>query len=356
MARILIKGGRVWDGERFFFADVAVEGDKVSKIEPDISEEAELVFDAEGKTVSAGLVDIHTHMKGISSDLFGINADSATLPFGVTAAADASSFKGDKSVLDAFGVKTVAFLCSSIKDNKAGFENALKMREKYGDKVVGIKAYFDRTDGGVYSIEPMKEIVTFAEENGLRVMVHSSNPPVPMWELLSVLRKGDILTHAYHGGENNVSDDGFLSLMEARSRGVVVDAGFAGYVHTDFKVFGDAITAGATPDVISTDITKCSAYKRGGRYGLPMCMGIARYLGMAEEDIFRAVTSNAARALGRENEWGCLKVGGAADIAVLEYVKGEEFDMTDKAGNSIKSDKSYRSILTVLDGEIVYRR
>ena len=38
-------------------------------------------------------------------------------------------------------------------------------------------------------------------------------------------------------------------------------------------------------DTISTDITKFSAYKRGGRYGLPMCMGIAKVSGMSEEDI-----------------------------------------------------------------------
>ena len=32
MARILIKGGRVWDGEQFLHADILTAGDKIIKI------------------------------------------------------------------------------------------------------------------------------------------------------------------------------------------------------------------------------------------------------------------------------------------------------------------------------------
>ena len=185
-------------------------------------------------------------------------------------------------------------------------------------------------------------------------MVHSSNSPVPMGELLEALRAGDILTHAYHGGKNNVSEDGYECIKEAKRCGVIIDAGFAGHVNTDFKVFGEAVHCGAIPDVISTDITKFSAYTRGGRYGMTMCMNIARTLGMQEEDIFRAVTSNPAKALGKESEWGYLQVGRIADIAVLDYTD-EGFDLTDKAGNHIESQKGYRCVLTVSDGQVVYR-
>ena len=185
-------------------------------------------------------------------------------------------------------------------------------------------------------------------------MVHSSNSPVHMAELLGALRKGDILTHAYHGGKNNVSEDGFECIKSAKSRGVIIDAGLAGYVHTDFKVFEDAISCGAVPDVISTDITRFSAYKRGGRYGMTMCMSIAKHLGMSEEDIFRAVTSAPAKALGKENEWGHLRVGRCADLAVFDYTN-EGFDLTDKAGNSIRSEVGYRCVLTVSNGEVVYK-
>ncbi len=354
MAKILCKGGRVFDGEKFFFADVLTEGNKISKIEENISSSAEFVYDCTGKTVCPGLVDIHTHFEGISSLQFGINAEAACIPFGVTAALDASGCRGDKALLDSFLVKNKVFLCSEISDNKASFENALQMWERYGERVFGIKLYFDTAFGQVRDITPLVQTVAFARENGLKVMLHSSNPPVSMQELLSALGEGDILTHAYHGGKNNVSDDGFECIKKAKSRGVVIDAGMAGFVHTDFAVFRDAIAAGAAPDVISTDITRSSAYKRGGRYGLTMCMSIARDLGMSEEAVFRAVSSDAARAVNMQNEWGSLAVGRCADIAVIDYCD-EGYDMTNRFGNRVKSDKGYRCSLTVADGEVVYR-
>ena len=41
MAKILIKGGRVWDGERSFYADLLTDGDRIAKIEQNITDDAE---------------------------------------------------------------------------------------------------------------------------------------------------------------------------------------------------------------------------------------------------------------------------------------------------------------------------
>jgi len=354
MSKILIKNGKVWDGEKFIFADILTDNEKISRIEDGIKEYADFVFDASGKIVSAGLVDIHVHMKGISTDRFGIHPELSCIPFGVTAAADAGGGNGDKALLDSFLLKNMVFVGVSFKNNKACFDYTEKLLERYGEKTVGIKVYFDTSVSEVTDIKPLCEAVEFAEKRNLAVMVHSSNSPVPMSELLSVLRKGDILTHAYHGGKNNVSEDGFEYIKSARKRGVIIDAGLAGHVHTDFKVFEDAISCGAYPDTISTDITKLSAYKRGGRYGMTMCMSIAKHLGMKEEEIFRSVTSTPAKVLGKENEWGYLSVGRCADISVFDYTN-EGFDLTDKAGNHVVSKEGYKCVLTVADGEVVFK-
>lgn len=353
MGRILIKNGRVWNGDEFLYADILTDGETIVKIEPHISEEAEFVYDASGKTVSAGLVDAHVHMRGVSNKKFGIQAEMSCFPFGVTAAADAGGGYGDKALLDSFMLKSTVFVTVGFRDNKACFDSTEKKIEKYGEKVVGVKVYFDTHESDIQDIKPLCEVVEFAKKKNLIIMVHSSNSPVSMRELIATLRKGDILTHAYHGGENNVSEDGFECIKAAKARGVIIDAGFAGHVHTDFRVFKDAIYCGAVPDTISTDITRFSAYTRGGRYGMTMCMNIAKTLGMREEDVFEAVTSSPAKALGKDNEWGYLKIGRAADIAVFDYTN-EGFDLTDKAGNRIKSDKGYRCVLTVSDGQVVF--
>ena len=354
MAKILIKNGRVWDGARFFHADVLTEGEWIAKIEPNIADSAETVYDAFGKTVSVGLVDAHVHMRGISIDKFGTQAELGCFPFGVTAAADASAEQGDGALLSSFLVKNVAFAKVDFKNNRADFTKTEEALRRLGERAVGVKVYFDTNISEVRDTAPLRQACDFAHQRGLLVMVHSSHAPVPMKELLEVLHKGDILTHAFHGGENSAAEDDFQSLFEAKARGVVIDAGFAGHIHTDFDVFFRAIEKGFIPELISTDLTKRSAYTRGGRYGMTLCMSLAKHAGMREENIFSAVTSHPAKALGKSDEWGTLAVGRRADLTVLEY-SDEGFQYTDKVGHHVESREGYRCLLTVADGQIVYK-
>ena len=354
MATILIKNGRVWDGERFLRADVLTAGDIIAKIEPDISAPADFVFDAEGMTVSAGLVDLHAHLRVTPDDVYGIQAEMSCFPFGVTAAADAGRIEGERVVMDSFMLKNLVFVSACIKNDRVEPERTLEALRRFGDKVAGIKVYFDTDTGEVKSIAPLKEVCELARSLGLRVMVHCTGSPTPMSEVLGVLREGDILTHAFHGGIGNAGEDDFESMRAAQARGVIIDAGMAGHVHTDFEVMRRAIESGVIPNTVSTDITKLSAYMRGGRYGMTACMSISRLLGLSEESIFRAVTAAPAEALGKGDEWGRLAVGRRADIAVLNYTD-EGFDLTDKAGNRIHSTEGYRCALTVSDGQVVFR-
>ena len=87
---------------------------------------------------------------------------------------------------------------------------------------------------------------------------------------------------------------------------------------------------------------------------MTLCMSLARQMGMEEEALFKAVTSTPAKVLGKEQEWGALEVGRCADLAVLDYTD-EGFDLTDEAGNRAQSDRGYRCVLTVADGQVVYR-
>lgn len=354
MAKILIKNGRVWNGERFFLADVLTDGAEICAIGAQITDRADYVYDATGQTVSAGLVDAHTHLWGISTDRFGTPAQTSCFPFGVTAAADASGEQGDGALLDAMLLHTAVFAKARICNNRADFSKTEQRLALFGERAVGIKVYFDSQMSDVTDETPLREICEFAHSRGLCVMVHCANSPVPMARILHTLGKGDILTHAFHGGAHTAAEDGFAAMREAQERGVWIDVGFAGHVHTDFAVLQGALRQGIVPDLISTDITRFSAYTRGGRYGMTMCMSIAAQLGMGEADIFKAVTINPSKALGRETAWGGLRVGGTADIAVLAQTN-EGFDLTDRAGNRVRSDSGYRCVLTVVNGQIVYR-
>ena len=354
MAKILIKNGRIWDGEKFYYADVLTNGKLIEKIETNMTDDANYIYDAKGKIVSAGLVDTHTHLLVHPDDEYGIQAEMSCFPFGVTAAADAGRKIGNPEVLDYFMLKNVVFISTSIYNDSVDFIELDKLIKRFGSRVVGVKVYYDTYVSQVTNIKILSEVCSFAQERGLRVMVHCSNSPTSMKSILQTLNPGDILTHVYHGGVNSGLDDNFLCVKEAQKRGVVIDSGFAGHVHTNFKVLRKAIEASALPDTISTDITKNSAYMRGGRFGMGMCMSIAKIAGMKEEDIFKAVTSTPAKVLGQEANWGYLKVGRVADISVFDYTN-EAFSLTDNEGNCIESEEGYRCVLTISDGQIVFR-
>lgn len=72
---IILRNGRIWDGEKFFDGSVAIEDGQISQI-GEIHGKAELEFDAAGKIISAELVDIHTHLRGVSCAGFGVNGES----------------------------------------------------------------------------------------------------------------------------------------------------------------------------------------------------------------------------------------------------------------------------------------
>lgn len=354
MAAIQIKNGRIWDGNQFLNGDIRIDNGIIEKIGVIPEDPKAFTYDAAGYTVMPGLVDTHVHFTGTEADRYGINPEMSCIPFGVTAAADAGGAHANRELAERYLVKNVTFVTVPMVDNQPDFAPTEKKLALYRDNVIGLKVYFDTNNTPVRDITPLRQVCDYAQKRGLLVMVHCSNSPVPMAEILETLNPGDILTHAFHGGVHTAAEDNFAAMKRAKQRGVVIDAGFAGHIHTGLEVFCSAVKAGVYPDTISTDITRASAYMRGGRYGMTVCMSMARTAGMDEEAIFRAVTTTPAKALKKEGQWGVLREGSCADIAVLDYTN-EGFELTDRFGGSLKSDRGYRCKLTIVNGEIVWR-
>lgn len=350
----LIKNGRIFDGEKFFEADILTQDGVILKIAPGIEETVSYTFDAQGLLVAPGLIDSHVHMRGPEKDRYGIQPELSNIPFGVTAVADAGGAHANGELVSNYLLKNVTFIRASIRQNKADFTVTERKLALYGDQAIGLKVYFDDENPEILDISPLETICAYARERGMKVMVHCADSPTPMAQILETLAPGDILTHAFHGGRSTAAEDDFASMAAAQKRGIIIDTGFAGNVHTDFGIFRAAIAKGILPDSISTDITRASAYKRGGRYGMTMAMSMARTAGMTEEQVLRAVTVNPARALGKEGQWGVLKEGGCADLCVLEYAD-HGYSLTDRAGNTLEDTKGYRCKLTMADGVIVWR-
>ena len=67
---LVVRGGTIVTPSGFFLADLAVEGGRISAIEPDLTplaSSAREVVDASGLLVLPGMVDVHTHTR-VASD------------------------------------------------------------------------------------------------------------------------------------------------------------------------------------------------------------------------------------------------------------------------------------------------
>lgn len=342
MQGLLIANGRVFDGEKFVQGDVLVNGGIVEKIGKDLT--ADRVFDAAGMVVLPGLVDVHLHIKGISSPAWSVDAEKGCFPFGVTAAADASASQGDRERLEKLPVKNGVFVVAGTKE-PFSFDTVLQRLQRYGERVLGIKVLYDcKMNPALTDAEKLIAIRDFARKRNLPLTVHTANSPVSMDALLSVLETGDIATHVFCGGENSAADDDFTCLKKAQARGVLLDSCICAGEHANFEIYRKSIAAGIYPDLIGTDLADeiaCCGY------GLTACMTVARVLGMPEEAVFRAVTGNAGKALHRP--WGRLQEGGPADLAVLQWAQ-TPMALSDSSGNRLESEHSYRCHLTVSDG------
>ncbi len=351
----LIKNGRLWTGTEFKEGNVLIEKDTIVSLDAPADTDADFVYDAEGRIVSTGLLDIHTHLYKVSTDMFGFPAELCCAPFGATATVDGGAEFSDKAYLDTMMVKARVFAITDITEQGMDFTRTEQVLAAYGDAAIGIKLYYDARGNQAVTHQHLEEVCAFARAHGVKVMVHCNHSPTSMLDIIETLSAGDILTHIYHGDENPITADAFAAHKLAKEKGVILDTGNAGRVHTNFAVLREAIAGGYLPDTISSDLTCGSAFNRGGRYGLTLCMSMQRTAGMTEEQVLRAVTYDAAKAVGMESECGTLAVGRKADIAVLGY-EYDPFSFTDTDGNTLADENGYVCYLTVANGQILYRR
>src|SRR5499425_1317937 len=190
------------------------------------------------------------------------------------------------------------------------------------DLIVGVKVRVGRNAGGASGIAPLDIALEVAEEVGLPVMAHLDNPPPSRLEVLSRLRRGDILTHCFRPFPNApVQPDGQVreEVQEARRRGVVFDIGH-GSGSFGFRTAEAMLTAGFLPDAISSDVHAISI--KGPAFDQLVTMSKFLCLGMQLVDVVRASTAAPAAALGRA-DIGRLEAGSVGDAAGIELADGE---------------------------------
>ena len=380
MARyqIIVANGTVIDPENGLHgrADVAVAGGRIEKI-GDCGSDATMFVDAEGCLVTPGLIDHHAHLWPLAK--IGIPAEAMCFSSGVTTAVDAGSsgaatFEGYVPFIEHSKLTVKAYLnvCRSGLDSlpaetedvdPAHFDRDGIRRtfEKHGRHLLGLKIRTSAEIVGEQGYAPLGATAALARELGLNFMVHCTNPPGEMDELLGHLQKGDVLTHMYmNKGSRITDDDGKVkeSAKDARRRGVLFEAADA-RAHFSFQVSEPAIRQGFLPDIIATDLTRLSMNLRPTSFS--MANQLAKYsaLGIGIDDLIARCTSVPARAMGLQGKAGCLTPGAWGDLAVFRPVKCDaEFGdrpYADPTATFRRGDMRLRPLLTVKKGEAVFR-
>lgn len=357
MADLILTGGRLIDpaNGRDEIADIAFADGKVSAVGRDLPRGGAKTLDAAGKLVVPGLIDLHTHVYWGGTSL-GVDAAAVARISGTTTFVDAGSsgpgnFHGFRRhviepspvrilpILNVSHAGIFAFSATVMVGECADLRlldprDCVRVINANRDLIVGVKVRVGRTAGGNSGIAPLDIALEVADEVGLPVMAHLDHPPPSRLEVLSRLRRGDIITHCFRPFPNApVAPDGRVreEIAAARERGVVFDIGHGGGSF-GFRTAEAMLAAGFLPDVISSDAHALSI--NGPAFDQITTMSKLLSLGMALGEVIRAGTAAPAAALGRP-DLGHLGVGAVGDASVLDLAEGE-FDYRDVLGETRK--------------------
>jgi dihydroorotase len=369
---LILRGGRVIDPSQGVdeVMDVGFAGGKVAKIGINLPAQSGTdVREVSGRLVTAGLIDLHTHVYWGGTSL-GIDAEDFCRKSGVTTCIDTGSagpgnFAGfRKHVIERSAVRILAYLHVSFagiyafsKTVMVGESEELRLlapadavavAEANRDVIIGIKVRVGLHASGRSGTAPLDIALQAANQTGLPLMCHIDAPPPSYEEVLERLRPGDVLTHAFRPFPNAPVDpqgrvkDGVL---RARARGVRFDIGH-GKGSFAFKTARAMLANGFLPDTISSDIHALCidgpAYDQVTTLSKFLCMG------MPLNDVIAATTANAAMAL-RRPELGTLKPGSVGDATILSIKEGA-FDYVDVVGEHMTGDRRIVSEGVVIAG------
>ena len=376
---LLLTGGEVIDPSAGLrgVMDLGISAGKIAAVGPNLdATQARKTISAKGRLVTAGLVYIHAHVFVNAHDMGGCT-DHFCRASGVTTMCDAgstgsSNFAGLRHMLDkevrtrvrAFvNLSAIGITGTSRGGELSHFpyadpEGCARTVLENPDLAIGVKLRFGPGLVWEYSAEPVKMARRTAQMAGdVPMMMHITDSPVPLPDLIEHMKPGDIVTHCYHGRAHGImgQEKQFLlpQVVEAQKAGIIFDCAH-GRNHFNFRMIERALDQGFLPDTISTDLTMTSATK-GPVWDLPTTMTKLLHFGLPLEEIIRRSTSSPAKIMGYEGTVGTLKPGANADVSVFELRDGN-FELRDSDGDTITAKRRLLAQLVLKDGRVWYER
>lgn len=370
---LILRGARVIDPSQNLdrVTDVRFTNGRVAAIGDQLAAGAGTeVRELGGKIVTPGLIDLHTHVywggTSIGVDAVALARSSATATFvdaGTAGPANMMGFR--KHIIEpalpvrilplinlsfpgifAFSPTVMVGECEDLR--LLDMKECVRVAREHADLIIGVKVRVGRSASGASGIAPMEMALEVAEELGLPLMAHLDHPPPSRLDVMSRLRRGDILTHCFRPFPNAPSTPGGgvrPEVAAARERGVIFDIGH-GAGSCGFGTSRAMLAAGFKPDVISSDVHILSI--DGPVFDLLHTLAKFHVLGMSLPEVVACATVNAARAI-RRPDLGTLKPGAVGEASIFE-VLDTPTQYRDVVGEVIESSIAFKARGLVLDG------
>ncbi|TCL72375.1 dihydroorotase [Hydrogenispora ethanolica] len=318
--------------------------------------------------LSPGWIDFHTHVyHGVTS--LGVNPDAIGINRGVHLLIDAGSAGAEtvegfiRYVAPCYKTKIKAFLNISTIGLTTMREYAdirnidpdktAAAIERYRDFLCGVKV---RSSGIIVEdkgLLPFKNAIRAAEKAGVPIMVHMGETPPANADNLALFRKGDILSHCFHGkNEPLFGPDGapIPEMAQAMERGIVLDVAH-GAASMDRNVARQVLRRGYRDFIISTDLHIRNV--NGPVYSLAHTMTKFLALGMDLPEVIAAVTFRPAQALGIKDWCRLDHPIRRATLFRVRDRKPEDPILMDAMKNVIDAEKAIEPTGLIYEGELV---
>ena len=372
---LVLTGGRVIDPSQSIdrVTDVAFQGGKVVAVGDGLAAQAATVEHVEGKIVTPGLIDLHTHTYwggtslGVDPVILGKGGCTTVVDTGSAGPGNYPGFL--EHVIKPSPIRVIAYLNVSFA-GIYGFSKRIMVGESgdlrlmapldtvdvalaHRDTLAGIKVRVGFHASGNSGLVPLDIARQVADEVGMPLMVHIDYPPPTLPDVLARLRKGDILTHCFRPFPNSpaTAAGGVIpEVLDARQRGVIFDIGH-GMGSFSFATARTMLKNNFMPDCISSDVHALCI--DGPAYDLLTTMSKFIELGMPLVEVIRSATQNAAHALNRP-DLGTFKTGSAGDATVIDWREGS-FDYVDSTGEQLAGKTRLLASHVIVNGALWHK-